>query len=369
MTTTATIADHAFMRRALELAERGWGRVHPNPLVGAVVVRDGEVVGEGYHGEWGGPHAEVRALEAAGETARGATLYVTLEPCNHFGKTPPCTDAVIRAGIRRVVIAARDPNPVAGGGVERLRTAGVEVVMGVEEGAALEQNAAFFHAFGGERRPWLALKYGLTLDARLSLEPGRPTPVTGEAARAEVHRLRAGFDAILVGSATALSDDPLLTVRGEISPRVPPVRVVIDSRLRLPLESRLVRTVADAPVWVLGGAEAPAAKRAALEAAGVRVIEAPTDRSGVVLDVALEALWEAGIRTILCEGGGRLGAGLLESGLVDRMYLFYAPRLFGAGGVPAFPGDGAAAVAGEWRVSRAQRVGGDVLMMLDRIRG
>ena len=368
MTTTATTADHAFMRRALELAERGWGRVHPNPLVGAVVVRDGEVVGVGYHEEWGGPHAEVRALGEAGERARGATLYVTLEPCNHTGKTPPCTDAVLRAGIRRVVIAARDPNPRAGGGVERLRAAGVEVVTGVEEGAALEQNAAFFHDFGDSGRPWLALKYGLTLDARISLEPGRRTAVTGEAAWAEVHRLRAGFDAILVGSATALADDPLLTARGEITPRVPPVRIVIDSMLRLPLESRLVRTVGEAPVWVICGPGAPAASRAALEAAGVRVIEAPTDRAGVVLGAALEILRAAGIRSVLCEGGGRLGAGLLESGLVDRMYLFYGPRLFGEGGVAAFPGRVGEPAAGEWRVSRVKPVGGDVLMVLDRNR-
>lgn len=362
-----TAADRAFMRRALELAERGWGKVHPNPLVGAVVVRDGEVVGEGFHTEYGGPHAEVAALAAAGERARGATLYVTLEPCAHHGKTPPCADAILAAGLARVVVAAEDPHPEARGGAERLRVRGIELVAGVEREAARAQNAAFFHAI--ERQAaFVALKYALSLDARLTEAPDRPTAVTGPAARAEVQRLRAGFDAIMVGTGTALADDPLLTVRGAVAPRVPPVRLVLDSGARLPLESRLVRTVAEAPVWLVCREDAWPGRRRSLEDAGVRVLPVPGGPGGVSLDSALEAVWLAGLRSIFCEGGGRLGAALLAANRVERLYLFYAPRLFGAAGVAAFPGALDREAADGWRLRRLEALEGDVLMMLDRSR-
>ncbi|MGH7506185.1 MAG: bifunctional diaminohydroxyphosphoribosylaminopyrimidine deaminase/5-amino-6-(5-phosphoribosylamino)uracil reductase RibD, partial [Longimicrobiales bacterium] len=187
-------ADRDRMRHALALAERGWGRVHPNPLVGALVEKDGSIVGEGWHAEYGGPHAEVVALEQAGGSAEGATLYVTLEPCNHQGKTPPCTDAILRAGIRRIVFAVEDPGPEGAGGARRLRDAGIDVVHGVEHDAARSLNAAFFH-LRKESTPFIALKLALSLDAKISRAPGSPTRVSGEAASAEVHRLRAGFDA------------------------------------------------------------------------------------------------------------------------------------------------------------------------------
>ncbi|HEX7119646.1 MAG TPA: bifunctional diaminohydroxyphosphoribosylaminopyrimidine deaminase/5-amino-6-(5-phosphoribosylamino)uracil reductase RibD [Longimicrobiales bacterium] len=367
MATTASHGERAHMRRALALAERGWGRVHPNPLVGAVVVRDGVVVGEGFHGEYGGPHAEVVALRAAGDRARGATLYVTLEPCGHQGKTPPCTDAILAAGVARVVIAAEDPHPLARGGADRLRAAGVEVELGVERDAARAQNAAFFHAI--ERRaPYVALKYALSLDGRLALRRGRPTAVTGEAARAEVHRLRAGFDAVVVGIGTVLADDPLLTVRGATAPRVPPIRVVLDSGARTPTDSRLVATVRDAPVWVVCAEDAPAERRRALEARGVRTLAVPGGRGGIALDVALARLWEEDVRALFVEGGGRVGGALLEADLVDRMYLFYAPRFFGRGGVPAFPGRVAAAAREGWVRRRFEAFGADVLISLDRER-
>ncbi|HEX6941200.1 MAG TPA: bifunctional diaminohydroxyphosphoribosylaminopyrimidine deaminase/5-amino-6-(5-phosphoribosylamino)uracil reductase RibD [Longimicrobiales bacterium] len=367
MASNASHGDRAFMRRALALAERGWGRVHPNPLVGAVVVREGEVVGEGYHAEFGGPHAEVVALRAAGDRARGATLYVTLEPCAHYGKTPPCADAILAAGIARLVVAAEDPHPQARGGAERLRAGGIDVSVGVEREAARAQNAAFFHAV--ERgTPYVALKYALSLDGRLSLRRGRPTAVTGDAARAEVHRLRAGFDAILVGIGTVRADDPLLTVRGATTPRVPPVRVVVDTEARLPLEARLVETVREAPVWVICAEDAPAGRRRALEARGVRTMAVPRGRRGIALDAALARLWEEGIGSIFCEGGGRLGGALLEEDRVERLYLFYAPRLFGSGGVPAFPGRVPAAARDGWVRRRIETFGADTLIALDRNR-
>lgn len=258
------MSDAEWMRRALALAAGGWGRVAPNPLVGAVVVRDGASGGEGFHAEYGRPHAEVEALRAAGEAARGSTLYVTLEPCAHTGKTPPCTDAILAAGARRVVFAASDPNPKAAGGAAALEAAGVEVTRGVEMRAALDLNAPFFHGIAGPERPWTELKLALSLDGRVADRDGRSAWITGEEARAEVHRMRAGFAAVAVGIGTALADDPQLTARGPVEPRVPPTRVVFDRRLRLPADGKLARTAREAPVWVVAAPDAPAERRDAL---------------------------------------------------------------------------------------------------------
>lgn len=365
MPTGPTPEDREWMRRAIALAWRGWGGVHPNPLVGALVVRDGELVAEGWHARYGEPHAEAVALANAGERARGATLYSTLEPCAHHGKTPPCAAAVEAAGIARLVYGARDPHPEARGGAERLARAGVEVVGGVEAEAVRAQNAAFFHVI--ERGSvYVALKYALSLDARLGAAPGRATRVTGEAARAEAHRLRAGHDAILVGSRTALADDPLLTVRGEVTPRVPPVRIVLDTEARLPPGSRLVATAGETPTWVVCAEDAPRERRAALEAAGVRVLTAPREPGGLELDAALAALWEAGVRSVLCEGGGRLGSAFLAADRVARLYLFFAPKIYGPDGPPAFTSVPPSAVAGGWVRTDLRELGPDVLMVLDR---
>lgn len=364
MPNGATDFDITMMRRALALAAAGWGRVHPNPLVGAVVVRDGEVVGEGAHREFGGAHAEVEALRAAGERARGGTLYVTLEPCAHHGKTPPCTDAVVAAGVSRVVFAAEDPDPAAAGGAALLAAAGVAVVGGVERTAARRQNALFLTPL--ERaRPFVALKYGLSLDARIARAAGERTRVTGAAAEAEVHRLRAGFDAILIGGRTARTDDPLLTARGEIEPRVPPARVVLSAGADVPLASRLVATVEQAPVWVLTATDAPPATVTALEGRGVRVLRVGTVGAGGALDpvASVARLAEEGVRSVLCEGGGRVGQALLGARLIDRMYLFHAAVLYGAGGVPAFPGTDASF---EGTVVEARRVGDDTLTIVER---
>jgi diaminohydroxyphosphoribosylaminopyrimidine deaminase/5-amino-6-(5-phosphoribosylamino)uracil reductase len=345
--------DGAYMRRALLLAARGWGQTAPNPLVGAVVVRDGLVVGEGWHTRDGAPHAEVEALRAAGERARGATLYVSLEPCNHHGRTPPCTEAILTAGVRRVVAAVADPNPAAQGGAARLRAAGLEVVIGVEEAAARELNAPFFHSLASDRA-FVQLKLAVSLDGAIADHTRQPGWITGPEARADVHRLRAGADAVAVGIGTVLADDPLLTVRGGAAPRVAPVRVVFDRSARLPLTSRLVRTARETPVVVVCRDPDPA-RAAALTAAGVELVIATSPPD------ALYALRARGVRTLLVEGGAGLAGSLIEAALVDRLIIFRAPVLLGAGALAAFGGLApvAAASAARWRIVETRRFGDD----------
>jgi diaminohydroxyphosphoribosylaminopyrimidine deaminase / 5-amino-6-(5-phosphoribosylamino)uracil reductase len=357
--------DMGFMERALELAAMGWGRVHPNPLVGAVVVRDGAIVGEGAHREWGGPHAEVEALDAAGDAARGATLYVTLEPCAHHGKTPPCTEAIVAAGVRTVVFAAEDPDPAAAGGKAVLEGAGVEVRAGIGRDAARQQNALFLTPLE-LGRPFVAIKFGLSLDSRIARAPGERTRITGREADAEVHRLRAGFDAIMVGGRTGRIDDPLLTARGEPVPRVPAVRVVVSGSADLPPDGRLAATAHETPVWLVTGVDAPEDRMTTLIARGVRVLYAATAAGGAGgLDPTsvVRLLAEHGVRSILCEGGGRLASALLAARTVDRLYLFHAPVVLGEGGVPAFPG---MAAQFEGRVVEAKQLGDDTLTIVDR---
>ena len=301
------------MERALDLARRGWGRVAPNPMVGAVILTGEGLVAEGYHAEYGGPHAEVVALQAAGERARGATLVVNLEPCSHHGKTPPCTDAILAAGVGRVVVAIPDPDPQAGGGAAVLRARGVSVAMGLlaEAGAAL--NAPFLFAREQAERPFVALKLATSIDGRIADAAGSSQWVSGEAARDYVHWLRAGFDAIAVGGTTALHDNPQLTVRGPVTPRRPPVRVVFDRRAMLNLGVQLVSTAREVPTWVMSSLDAPPSSVTQLERSGVRVFRPTTLRDG------LRMVREAGIQSLLCEGGGALGARLLTDGLVDRL--------------------------------------------------
>ncbi|MGQ0561694.1 MAG: bifunctional diaminohydroxyphosphoribosylaminopyrimidine deaminase/5-amino-6-(5-phosphoribosylamino)uracil reductase RibD [Gemmatimonadota bacterium] len=361
------MSDHArHMRSALELAERGWGRVHPNPLAGALVVRDGAVVGEGCHREFGGAHAEVEALAAAGDLARGATLYVTLEPCCHYGKTPPCSDAIIRAEVATVVFGAADPHPQAAGGADVLRRAGINVVSDVERDAVRQQNALFFHTVE-QRTPYVALKLAMSLDARIASAPGERTRITAGDADREVHRLRSGFDAILIGSNTARVDDPLLTVRNAPAPVRPPVRIVLDSQATLSSRSVLLRSVDEAPVWIVCGSGAAISRVADLERAGARPIVVHAAKRRIPIGAILERLRAEGISTILCEGGGKVAGSLLEADLVERIYALIAPRLLGEGGVPAFPVPGPME-AGGWRTSRIAQLGNDALLMLDRAR-
>jgi diaminohydroxyphosphoribosylaminopyrimidine deaminase/5-amino-6-(5-phosphoribosylamino)uracil reductase len=350
------------MERALDLARRGWGRVAPNPLVGAVVLAGDRVVAEGYHAEYGGPHAEVVALDAAGERAQGATLVVNLEPCAHHGKTPPCTDAITRAGIARVVAAIRDPDPDAQGGAGVLRGRGVTVSIGLFAEAAAALNAPFLFAREQTDRPFVALKLATSIDGRIADAAGSSRWVSGEAAREYVQWLRAGFDAIAVGGTTALRDNPQLTVRGAVTPRKPPVRVVFDRRAMLNQTADLVRTAPDVPTWVMASPDAPPASVALLERSGVRVF-----RPNLLTD-GLRLLREAGIQSVLCEGGGALGARLFADGLVDRLYWVQAPVWLGETAVPAFPGVPAAplAAAPRWVPVERRDLGSDTLLVLDK---
>jgi diaminohydroxyphosphoribosylaminopyrimidine deaminase/5-amino-6-(5-phosphoribosylamino)uracil reductase len=320
--------DRAMMRRALELARGGWGHTAPNPLVGAVLVRDGEVVGEGFHARYGAEHAEVAALRAAGARAVGATAYVTLEPCAHHGQTPPCADALIAAGVKRVVVATRDPNPVAHGGLDRLQAAGIETTVGVEEQAARELNAPFLHWFASDR-PWVTLKLAVSLDGALAGEGGSAQWITGPKSRQEVHRLRAGSDGVAVGVGTVIADDPLLTVRDWAAPRVAPARIVFDRHLRIPLASRLIQTARDVPVIVVADAPFPGRARPLIEA-GADVVTAGSTGD------ALRILRQRGIRSLLVEGGARLAAAMLAGSMVDRLIIFQAPCILGAGAIGAF---------------------------------
>jgi diaminohydroxyphosphoribosylaminopyrimidine deaminase/5-amino-6-(5-phosphoribosylamino)uracil reductase len=355
--------DARFMRRALELAERGWGRVAPNPMVGAVVVSNGEVVGEGYHREWGGPHAEVEALKVAGERAKGATLYVTLEPCHHRGKTPPCSHAIRAAGVSRVVYGVEEPNREARGGAAWLQEQGLVAEQGGCEREASDLNAVHLVSYRSERT-FLALKYAMSLDGRLAEAPGRSTRVTHGAAIVEAHRLRAGHDAVVVGIGTVLTDDPLLTVREWEVPRVAPLRVVLDSGLHTPVETKLVRTAPEVGVLVLGAEDAPAERARRLEDAGVEVARVPRrPEGGLDLGAVLATLWKRSVRSALCEGGARLGSALLAAAHVDRLYAFIAPTLLGEPGVPAFQLRAGQAVR-EWRLVRRGDLGPVTLLAL-----
>jgi diaminohydroxyphosphoribosylaminopyrimidine deaminase/5-amino-6-(5-phosphoribosylamino)uracil reductase len=353
--------ERAAMAHALDLAWRGWGRVAPNPLVGAVVLREGRVTGEGWHAEYGGAHAEPTALAAAGDTARGATLVTTLEPCVHHGKTSPCVDAIVAAGIRRVVVAMHDPNPVAAGGAERLRTAGIDVELGLLAAEAAAQNAVFLHAARNASRPFVALKLATSIDFRIADREGRSRWISGPEAREYVHWLRAGFDAVAVGLGTARADDPALTARGEASPRLPLRRVVFDRTLELPHSLRLVTEQPEATT-VVALPSVPEERARALQERGVEVVRAADSAA------ALAALRERGIASLLVEGGGRVAGDLLAAGLVDRFYWIAAPLWLGDAAVPAVRGLGSSRLgeSDRWRVVERRALGADTLIVLDR---
>jgi diaminohydroxyphosphoribosylaminopyrimidine deaminase/5-amino-6-(5-phosphoribosylamino)uracil reductase len=326
--------DTLWMDRALRLAERGIGLTSPNPVVGAVLVQDERVVGEGAHLRAGGPHAEAVALEAAGEAARGATCYVTLEPCAHFGRTPPCADALVRAGVARVVAACRDPHrQVDGRGVARLRAAGVAVTLGVREAEARALNRAFLCAVT-EGRPHVTLKTAMTLDGKIAASDGASRWITGETARLEAHRLRFVADAVLVGIGTVLTDDPRLTVRHPELPPKEPLRVIADGRLRIPVDARVLHAGDPGRTVIACVAPAPTGPAAHLRARGHRVLELPGDAGRVDLRALLGALRELDVIAVLSEGGGELGGALAEAGLVDRVAFFVAPRLLGGRDAP-----------------------------------
>jgi diaminohydroxyphosphoribosylaminopyrimidine deaminase/5-amino-6-(5-phosphoribosylamino)uracil reductase len=340
------------MRRALELAGRGRGAVEPNPLVGAVVVRDGRVVGEGWHQRFGQAHAEVHALAAAGEAARGATLYVTLEPCCHTGKTPPCTDAVLRAGVRRVVAAMQDPFPaVAGKGTALLRAAGVEVTVGVGEAAARRLNAPYLKLLS-TGRPYVHAKWAMTLDGKIATATGDSRWVSNEASRARVHELRGRVDAVVAGIGTALADDPQLTARPP-GPRTA-ARVILDSKGRLPAASRLAAGAREVAV-VVATAAAPPDRVAALEVCGCEVLALPGADGRVDVDALLAELGRRRFTNVLVEGGAGVHGSFLDAGAVDEVHVFIAPRLAGgAGALTPVGGRGASRMADAWRLAEWQ---------------
>ncbi len=363
--------DRHWMRAALDLAESGRGYTTPNPLVGAVIVRAGQMVGAGYHKQAGGPHAETFALQAAGEAARGADLYVTLEPCAHYGRTPPCADAVIAAGIRRVVLAMIDPDPrVCGKGAARLRQAGIEVVAGVCEMQARRQNAAYITRMT-KHRPHVIWKSALTLDGHPATRTGASFWITGEEARRCAHTIRAWNDAIMVGAGTVLADDPQLTARpaGMDPAQVrQPARIIVDSHLRIPPTARCLDPAAPGRAIVATTTEAPPDKTAALSAQGVEVWQAPPVAGRVDLARLLADLHELEISSILLEGGPTLTGSFFDLGLVDQCMIFIAPLIFGGTlAPPALGGSGVATPAQAVRLTqvRRRRCGADLLIMSD----
>lgn len=360
--------DREYMRRALELAERGRGLVSPNPLVGAVLARDGEIVGEGWHEGPGRPHAEVVALEAAGPRARGATLFTTLEPCSHFGRTPPCAPRLIRAGVRRVVAAIGDPNPmVDGGGFTMLRDGGVVVEHGPLADEALAQNEAFLkHVRTG--LPFVILKMAASLDGKVAARDGSSRWITGDEARAKVHAMRAGADAIMVGAGTALRDDPALTVRDPAYRGNPPLRVVVDGRGVVPDTHTVFRDGA-APTLVATTERAPVARRRAWAAAGADVVVlGDASVPHTPLDRLMETLGKRDVQEVLLEGGPTMAWAAVDAGLVDRVVLFLAPLLIGGARAPGIlDGEGSARLldAIPLDVTEVRRIGGDLEVVAD----
>ncbi|MFY9955216.1 bifunctional diaminohydroxyphosphoribosylaminopyrimidine deaminase/5-amino-6-(5-phosphoribosylamino)uracil reductase RibD [Bradyrhizobium sp.] len=362
--------DRRFMQLALNLGRRGHGRTWPNPAVGAVVVKDGVIVGRGWTQPGGRPHAEPEALMRAGQAARGATLYVTLEPCSHFGKSPPCTEAIIAAGITRVISAIEDPNPeVAGQGHAKLRAAGIAVDVGLGAAEAAYDHAGHFRRIR-DKRPHVILKLAVSSDDMIGAAGHKPVAITGEAARTRVHLLRAQCDAILVGIGTVLADDPLLTCRLPGMEARSPVRVVLDRSLRLPGASRLVHSARQTPLWVMTSnlSEAPAAVK--LGAAGAQVIRVATTASppGLDLPAVLHALAEKGITRLMVEGGGCVASSFVAANLVDEVWLLRGREAVGADGVAALHALQLTAItqSSDFKVRASEALQNDTLTIYER---
>lgn len=357
--------DEHHMQMALELAARGRGFTSPNPLVGAVVVNNGVVVGLGFHPFAGGPHAEVRAIDAAGGAARGATLYVNLEPCNHTGRTPPCTLKILEAGLKRVVIGMRDPNPrVMGGGAEFLKAKGVEITFGVCEEAAQELNEVFVK-YTRTGRPFVTAKCAATLDGRIATRSGDSKWVTGEASRAFGHELRHAADAIMVGAGTIAADDPLLTTRLKDRPPKDPIRIVLDAQLRTAPTAQVLHHASHAETILVAGRGAPAHVRARMNLKGVRVIDAETRDGRIDLDGLMDQLGKMGVTSILIEGGSRVLGSAFRAGIVDKVCFFYAPLISaGDDGLPICSGPGPEKMRDCIRLDRirTRHFGDDVLI-------
>jgi len=363
-------ADQRFMQLAFALGRRGQGRTWPNPAVGAVVVKDGVIVGRGWTQAGGRPHAEAVALAHAGDAARGATLYVTLEPCSHVGKSPPCADAVIAAGIKRVVSAIEDPNPeVAGQGHARLRAAGIAVDIGLGAAEAARDHAGHFRRIR-DKRPHVMLKLAISTDDKIAAAGHKPLAISGEAAKARMHLLRAQSDAILVGIGTVKADDPLLTCRLPGMEARSPVRVVLDRALRISGTSRLVQSARATPLWLMTSSLAEAAAAMKLGAAGAQVIRVASAAPPPGLDLwaVLRALAEKGITRLLVEGGARVASSFVAAGLVDEFWLLRGPDAVGANGVAALDGMPLTSITQSpgFRVRASESLDNDTLTIYER---
>ncbi len=332
--------QNAYMELAIKEAEKGIGRTSPNPAVGAIIVKEGSVVGRGYHKKAGTPHAEINAIADAGQSTQGATLYVTLEPCNHTGRTPPCTEAILRAGITEVVIGMPDPDPrVTGGGADYLQRKGVEVCSGVLEQQCRALNYPFIkHSATG--LPWMIMKAGLSLDGKITFSPGQGAALTGPASNRYVHQLRNQVDALLIGVETAIIDDPSLTTRlDSVADIRDPLRIVLDSRLRLPTTARMLSQVSSAATWIFCGPEAPSEKEAQLVRRGARIFRMPLDGDQRIdLLAVLRCLGQHNLTSVLVEGGARVHGAFYRQGLIDELLLFYAPFIIGDQGTSLVQG-------------------------------
>ncbi len=357
--------DTEHMRRALALAAKGRGKTRPNPLVGAVLVKNGRVVGEGYHKRAGGPHAEIHALRKAGARAKGADLYINLEPCCHHGRTPPCTGALIEAGVRRVVVGQQDPNPqVAGRGLSALRKAGVQVERGLLEDECERLNRAF-GKYITTGLPWVVLKTAMSLDGKIATRSGESRFITGAAARRRVHGMRAGIDAILAGTGTVIADDPALTARLPGKKARAPIRVILDRTGRIPLRAKVFQNAEEEGVLLATGPRFPRARKARLKKMGVEIIPLKETQDGLDINALMRELGRREITSVLAECGGTLAANLLDRGLVDWLAVFIAPLIIGGEKAPGpVGGRGADALARALKIldASATGVGGDWLI-------
>ena len=357
--------DRAWMQLAIREARKGLGRTSPNPCVGAVVVKNNRLIATGFHAKAGTPHAEAHALRAAGEKARDATIYVTLEPCNHTGRTPPCTQAILASGIKRVVVGMLDPNPlVAGGGCKTLADQGLEITQGVLAEECRSLNRPFIkHVTTG--LPWVIMKAGMSLDGRLAIGSGQCAWITNEQSRRQVHRLRDRVDAILIGSGTALADDPALTTRLPRRQGKDPLRIVLDTALRLPTTARMLQQDSSAPTWIFCGPEADAERAAALVGTGAVIKQVRLDEAGQLdLEAVLCELGRAQLTSVVVEGGSRVHGAFLRANLVDEVNIFVAPIFLGSDGVPLLDTLGLQNIADAPRFSTTtvRRFGNDVLI-------
>jgi diaminohydroxyphosphoribosylaminopyrimidine deaminase/5-amino-6-(5-phosphoribosylamino)uracil reductase len=363
----AAADDARFMALAFTLGRRGLGNAWPNPAVGAVIVRDGVIVGRGWTQSGGRPHAEVEALRHAKKAAQGATMYVTLEPCSHQGKTPPCADAIIRAGVARVVSALEDPNPeVAGQGHERLRAKGIKVDIGLGADEARRAHAGHIMRVRNGR-PYVTLKLAVSADGKAGLAGPKPVSITGEAARARVFQMRAASDAIMVGIGTVLSDNPQLTCRLPGMFERSPVRVVLDASLKLPLATSVVATVRETPTWVFTSAKPSAIAEEILQQKGCRVFRVGAEDGKLDLDAVLKVLAEQGITRLMVEGGPTVAGAIAASGLVDEMVLLHGEKTIGAGGIEPLEGMPLNGLTGQLHARASEKLGFDTLESYERI--